>query len=217
MYFESRIQAGRLLAEQLSAYRYENTVVVALTDGAVQVGRQIAASLHCVLTMLLVDEIDVPGEGVSFGTLNQSGRFTYNGLFSAGEIDEYYAEFHGYLEEQKRSKMNRMNQLLGAGGLVDETMLREQVVILLSDGLPSGASLDAAADFLKPLRIKRLVVAAPIASVEAVDRAHIIADELHILGVTENYLATNHYYDNNQVPDHETTVKTLNDVVLDWR
>lgn len=217
MYYESRAQAGRALANELAAYRYENVVVVALTDGAVQIGREIAAQLHCSITMLLVDDIEVPGEGVAFGTLNQSGRFTYNGMFSAGEIDEYYAEFHGYLDEQRRSKMNHMNQLLGAGGIVSETMLREQVVILVSDGLPSGASLDAAADFLKPLLIKKLVIAAPVASVEAVDRAHIIADELHIMGVTENYLETDHYYDKNDVPDHETTVRTLDDVVLEWQ
>lgn len=217
MYFESRAEAGQKLAGSLSEYRYENTVVVALNDGAVQVGEQIAATLHCALTLLLTDDIEVPGEGVSFGTLNQSGRFTYNGMFSAGEIEEYYSEFHGYLEDQKRTKMSQMNQLLGAGGIVDEAMLKEHVVILVSDGFVNGASIEAAADFLKPLRIVRLVIAAPIASVAAVDRAHIIGDQLRILSVTDNYLDTSHYYDVNDVPDHEATVKKLNDVVLSWQ
>jgi predicted phosphoribosyltransferase len=176
----------------LEHYRYENTVVVALTDGAVQIGKQIAQSLHCQLAMLLTEDIIVPGESQTFGTVNQSGRFTYNGMFSAGEIDEYYSEYHGYLEYQKREKMSKINKVLGAGGIVDENMLREQNIILVSDGLASGASLDAAADFLKPLQIIKLVVAAPVASVQAVDRAHIVADELHILSVTDNYLDTNH-------------------------
>lgn len=217
MYFSSRIEAGYKLALELQPlYRYDNCVVVALTDGGVQVGQQIAAALHCALTMLLIEDIQVPGEGVSFGSLNQSGRFTYNGMFSAGEIEEYYSEFHGYLEDQKRAKMSTINQLLGAGGIVDETMLREHVVILVSDGFQNGASLDAAMDFLKPLKIKRLVVAAPLASVPAVDRMHILADELHVLSVVDNYLATDHYYDVNDVPSHEATVATLNDIVLEW-
>jgi len=217
MYFSSRIEAGyKLAVELLPLYRYENCVVVALSDGGVQVGQQIAAALHCALAMLLVENIPVPGEGVDFGTLNQSGRFTYNGLFSAGEIEDYYSEFHGYLEDQKREKMSKMNQLLGSGGIVDQAMLREHVVILVSDGFPNGASLEAAADFLKPLKIKRLVIVAPVASVVAVDRMHILADELHVLSVVDNYLDTDHYYDVNDVPSHEVTVATLNDIVLNW-
>lgn len=217
MYFQSRAEAGVRLAQKLAAYRYENTVIVALNDGAVQIGLQIAAELHATLTLMLSEGIDVPGEGELFGTLNQDGIFIYNGMFSAGLIEYYYSEFHGYLEDQKREKMSRMNRLLGSGGIVDESMLREQNVILLSDGLPHGGSLEAAAEFLKPLHLRRLIIAAPVASVEAVDRAHLLADELHIIGVTDNYLDTNHYYDNNDVPDHETTLAILNDYVLKWR
>ena len=217
MYFSSRLEAGYKLAQELLAtYRYENTIVVALSDGAVQVGQQIAAALHTPITLLLTETIDIPGENISFGTLNQSGRFTYNGMFSAGEIDEYYSEFHGYLEDQKREKMGKINQLLGAGGIVDESMLRGHNVVLVTDGLPSGTSLEAAADFMKPLTIERLIIAAPIASVEAVDRAHILGDELHILAVTDNYLDTDHYYDVNDIPSHEATIAALNEVVLSW-
>ncbi len=62
---------------------------MALSDVAVHVGQQVASHLHCALTMLLMEGIDIPGESVTMGTLNQSGRFTYNGLLSAGEIEEY--------------------------------------------------------------------------------------------------------------------------------
>lgn len=217
MYFTSRNEAGYKLALELLQYRYENTVVVALNDGGVQVGQQIAAQLHCALTMLLIENIDVPGEGESMGTINQSGRFNYNGMFSAGEIEEYYTEFHGYLEDQKREKMSVINRVLGAGGIVNESMLREQNVILVADGLANGTSLDAAADFLKPLNIHRLIIAIPVASVQAVDRMHIVGDELHVLSVTDNYLDTNHYYDTNDVPSHEATVAALNEIVLNWR
>lgn len=216
MYFASRIEAGYRLAMQLLDYRYDDCVVVALNDGAVQVGQQIASALHCELTMLLVESIDLPGEGMDFGSMNQSGRFSYNGMFSLGEIEEYYSEYHGYLEDQKRVTMTKMNKLLGSGGIVDEAMLRERVVILVSDGLSSGISLDAAADFLKPIRMKRLIIATPIASVGAVDRMHILGDELHVLGVTDNYFDTNHYYDVNDVPDREMTLAALNEVILNW-
>lgn len=204
------------MAMRLLDYRYEDCIVVALNEGGVQVGQQIASALHCELTMLLVEAIDLPGEGAIFGTLNQSGRFVYNGMFSVGEIEEYYSELHGYLEEQKRVKMSKMNKLLGAGGIVDEDRVRERVVIVVSDGLPHGASLDSTADFFKPIAIKKLIVATPIASVEAVDRMHIVADELHVLGVTDNFLGTDHYYEVNDIPSREVTLATLNDIILNW-
>ncbi len=218
MYFESRAQAGQILATQLvDKYRYENCVVVALSDGAVQVGEQIAGALHCILTMLLVEDIQVPGENMSFGGVSQNGGFTYNGMFSAGEIEEYTSEFHGYLEEQKREAFQRINRLLGDGGIIDSDMLRDHVVILVADGLDNGASLDVVMDFLKPIRITKLVVATPIATVQAVDKMHMVADELHVLDVKENFMGVNHYYEQNDIPSHEETIAKINQIVLNWR
>jgi predicted phosphoribosyltransferase len=218
MYFESRAQAGAQLAAVLvEKYRYENCAVVALSDGAVIVGEQIASALHSVLTMLLMQEIEIPGENASFGGISQDGKFTFNGMFSAGEIEEYMSEYYGYLEEKKREAFQSINRLLGDGGLIDHDLLRDHTVILVSDGLENGASLDIAADFLKPIRIKRLVIAAPIASVQATDRLHMLADELHILDVRENFMGADHYYTDNTIPSHEDTIAKINNIVLNWR
>lgn len=218
MYFESRPLAGQQLAAQMfERYRYENCAVIALSDGGVLVGEQIAATLHCVLTMLLVEDIEVPGESLSFGGVSQSGNFTYNSSFSSGERDEYATEFHGYLEEQKREAFQRINRLLGDGGLIDHDMLRDHTVILVSDGFSDSTVLDVALEFLKPIRIQRLVIAAPVASEQAVDRLHIAADELHILDVKINYFDTDHYYNQNEIPSHEETVDKINKIVLNWR
>lgn len=218
MYFESRTAAGQLLAEQLvEKYRYENCVVVALSDGAVQVGEQIAQALHCLLTMLLIENIEIPGENMSFGGMSQRGDFTYNGMFGAGEAEEYSSEFHGYLEEQKREAFQRINRLLGEGGIIDNDMLRDHTVILVADGLDNGASIDVAMDFLKPIRTNKIVIATPVASVPAVDKMHMVADELHVLDVKENFMGVDHYYDKNDIPSHEETIAKINQIVLNWR
>jgi predicted phosphoribosyltransferase len=218
MYFESRAQAGQILAVELvKKYRYENCAVVALSDGGVLVGEQIAAALHCVLMMLLTENIEVPGEDVSFGAVAQGGGFTYNGMFSTGEIEEYNGEFHGYLDEQKREAFQKINRLLGDGGIINNELLRDHAVILVSDGIDNGASVDVAIDFMKPIHVKRLVVATPSASVQAVDRLHILADELHILDVKQNFMSINHYYDQNKIPSHEETIAKINQIVLNWR
>jgi len=218
MYFESREQAGiKLAIELFQQYRYEDCAVVSLTDGGVIVGEQIASALHCVLTMLLVENIEIPGESMSFGAVSETGAFSFDSSISQGEMDEYTSEYHGYLEEQKRESFQRINRMLGDGGLIDRDMLRDRVVILVSDGMDSGAVLDAAMDFLKPIRIQKLVIATPVASIAAVDKLHMIADELHILDVKQNYLDTEHYYNINKLPSHEETVAKINKIVLNWR
>lgn len=218
MYFESRAQAGQLLAEQLfEKYRYENCAVVALSDGGVLVGEEIASQLHCILTMLVTEGIEVPGESTMFGAVSQGGNFTYNNEFSTGEIEEYTSEFHGYLDDQKRQAFNRINRLLGDGGLITPDMLRERVVILVSDGLADGAMISVAMDFLKPIHISKLVVVSPLATIPVVDQLHVSADEVHILDVKENFMGVDHYYEDNTIPPHEEIIAKINENILNWQ
>ena len=71
MYFKSRVHAGQLLASQIAkTYKNEKCAVVALSDGAVMVGAQIAMELHCVLTMLLTDAIQLPHENTAIAGIN---------------------------------------------------------------------------------------------------------------------------------------------------
>lgn len=218
MYYKDRVDAGAQLAEKLvPTYRYEDCAVIALNDGAVMVAEPIAAQLHSVLTMLLIENIEIPGEGLTIGGLSQAGTFTYNGMLSAGEVEGYRQEFFGYFEEKKREAMGRINRLLGDGGLIDKDLLRDRNIILVSDGFADAASLDVALDFLKPIRTKRLIIATPTASIPAVDRLHLFADELVVLDVKANFMGVDHYYDENTIPSHEETVKKINDIILNWR
>ncbi len=218
MYYKSRHQAGQLLASKLvDKYRYENCAVVALSDGGVIVGAEIASRLHCVLTMLLTEEVKLPGETKPIAVVNQDGGFTYNNLFSTGQLEGFTADYHNYLEQEKMQKFHAINRLLGDGGLIRRDLLYGRNVILVSDGLNSGISLDAASDFLKPIKIDRLIVATPLATVAAVDRMHILADEIQCLSVVENYMNTNHYYDDNKMPNRDLIIKTIETIVLNWK
>lgn len=219
MYFESRSHAGAELAKKVyDAYRYENCAVVALSDGAVLVGEQIAWRLHCVLMLLLSEGIEIPGESIDFGAISQDGLLTVNSQFSEGQTQHYVNEFHGYLEEEKRRAYQRINRLLGDNGIVDQTMLKDRTVLLVSDGFSDNlSSLDVALNFLKSIRTERLIALAPVASVAAVDRLHVAVDELHILDIKDNFMGTDHYYNDNSLPSREDTITKINQIVLNWR
>ncbi len=218
MYFHSRAEAGEQLARLLfDKYRYDNVAIVALGDGSVAVAEPVAERLHCVLTLLISEDIEVPGEGQQFGAVSQTGQFTFSSELQEGEIGEYVNEYHGYLEEQKRQAFNKINRLIGDGGIMDKDLLQDHAVVLISDGLRDITILNVAIDFLKPVRIKKLIIATPIASVAVVDKVHTIADELHILDVKANYFDTNHYYDQNDLPTREETIAKINKIILNWR
>ncbi len=218
MYFASRTEAGKMLADEIAKnHTGDNCAVIGLSDGSVITGAQIALRLHAPLGMLLVEPIELPREGLPIGGLSDDGSFAYNGLYSPGEIDELVAEYHNYIEGVKSTKLSQMHELLGAGGLLRRDLLHGRVIILVSDGLTSGFSLDVAAEVLKSIKYQKLVIAAPLASVPAVDRMHVLGDEIYCLNVVHDYITTDHYYDVRDVPPHKVIVQVLERIMRKWQ
>ena len=218
MYFQSRVEAGQLLAKQITQkYKGSDCAIVALNDGGVMVGAQIALELKSVLTMLLTDTITLPREDAAVAGISQDGSFSYNKHYSQGELDDFVGEYYHLIEQEKMNKMQAMHRLLGRGGLIRKDLLQDHHIILVSDGLPDGFMLDIALQFLKPIHTNRIIVATPLASVAAVDRMHVLADEIFCLTVVEDYISTDHYYENQDVPAHDKVIKTVEQIVTNWK
>lgn len=218
MYFASRAQAGRLLASKLSEkYRYENCAVVALNDGGVVVGAQIATELHCVLSLMMSAEIRLPREPEPIAAITPTGVMVYNNAMSTGEISEFGEEYRNLIEQEKLEQMHHMNEMLGDGGVISKDLLYGRNIILVSDGMKSGFEIDLAYEFLKPVKMEKLVIATPLASVKAVDRMHVLGDDLCCLDVSDDFLDIDHYYEKNDVPSHEAVVKTIQEIILNWK
>ena len=205
-----------MLVERLDKYQGTNCAVVALTPGAVIIGAQISIHLHAMLMLLLTENITLPGENMPLAAITPDNTFTYNNKFSTGEIEEMNAEFLSFIEGQRLEKLHHLHSLLGHDGEIHRELLARRTVILVSDGLSSGFSLDVAADYLKPVKMERLVIATPIASVPAVDRMHLVGDEIVCLSVIENYLDTNHYYDDNTIPPMDDLIKVITNIPVHW-
>lgn len=206
-----------LAAQLVKKYRYENCAVLALDDGGVMVGAQIATQLHCVLTLLMTAEIKLPQEPMAIAGITASGTLSYNHGYSEGEISELAGENFGYIEQQKLFQMHDLNRLVGGSGTINKELLRGHNVIVVTDGAKTGFSIDLAYEFLKPISIEKLIYAIPFASVEAVDRMHVLADDLYCMNVITDYRDTGHYYDTKDVPDHATVLKTLEHIIINWK
>lgn len=215
MYFKSRAEAGRQLADKLEHYANKQTVVIALSNGSLLVGAQIAMRIHANLMLLLHEPITLPGESEPLATLT-STTFTYNKAFSSGEVEDLVGEYRGIIEEQRIAKMHHLNRLLSDGGEIDPKFLKRHVVIIVADGLPLAAPLDVVADFLKPIKIPRLLIATPLASVNAVDRMHLLGDEVYCLNTAENLMELNHYYEDNTLPEFDDCIKIMQHISMTW-
>lgn len=216
MYFKNRAEAGRMLVEKLEKYQDTNCVVVALSPGAVIIGAQIAIRLHAMLMMLLTENITLPGENTPLAAVTPDNTFTYNNKFSTGEIEEMKSEYLTVIESQRLENLHHLHSLLGHGGELHRELLSRRTVILVSDGLANGFSLDVAADYLKPVKLQRLVIATPFASVSAVDKMHLVGDEIVCLSVIENYFDTNHYYEDNTIPPMDDLIKVITTMPVHW-
>ena len=134
-YFINRKQAGLLIARKLfDKYRFDDTIVLALSQGSVLVGAEIAKALHSLIAILMVKDIYLPDGKTIIGSINASGGFVYNNNFSAGEIEEFDSEYRGYIEESKRTAFHELNVALGQGGELNENYFRHRVVIVVTDG-----------------------------------------------------------------------------------
>lgn len=199
MYFKDRLEAGRELAVRLSRYVDDDVIVASLSQSSRGIAKIIARELRGKSTDVISKAISLPGATSTLGTVDQTGRFTYNKGLTEGEIKEYSSEFHNYIESEKMNKTHEINRETTKTNPMKREELEGHIVILVSDGINDTALLDSAIEYLKPVRIKKLVAAVPVVSVSAVDRLHVSSDEIQVLSVTENYVGTDHYYDNSRI------------------
>lgn len=206
-----------MLAAQLNPkYKTKKCAVLALNDGGAIVGLQIAAELRSVITILLSRDINLPREPDPIAGINNYGVVTYNPAYNEGVLEEMKQEYFGVIEQEKMTQLSRLHLLVGKGGEMSRDLLKDHCVILVSDGLSNGFTLDMAVEYLKPIHTEKIIVAVPFASVNAVDRMHVLADDLYCLNVLQDYMTTDHYYDKNDVPDHKVVIQTIQELAEKW-
>lgn len=200
--FEDRAQAGRALAEALAGWRgAPDTVVLGLPRGGVPVAYEIANALGLPLDVLLVRKLGLPWQPeLAMGAIASGGAVVVNDevvrYLPAGSHDFETVRAREQLELERREREFR-----GDRPPLD---MRKRTGILVDDGLATGATMEAAVRSLRALGAERVVVAVPVASVEARDRIAAVADEVVCLAAPEWFSAVGQWYrDFGQTEDAE--------------
>jgi predicted phosphoribosyltransferase len=200
--FRDRRDAGKKLATKLSAYTGRGDVLVlALPRGGVPVGYEVAHALNAPLDIFMVRKLGVPGrEELAFGAIASGGIRVLNGdvIRMLGIPDEVI----NFVARRELEELTRRENLYRGDRRSPDVMNR--AIILVDDGLATGASMRAAIAGLRTLQPARIVVAVPVAAPEACDTLRRDADEI-VCGVTPDpfYGVGRWYEDFSQVTDEE--------------
>ncbi len=202
MVFKDRKDAGKKLAEKLEHYRDKGDVVVlGLPRGGVTVACAIAEALRCSLDILIVRKIGVPGSPeLAAGAVSETGTVVFNeDIISIYGVDKEYLERE--TARQKEEIARRVGLYRGGKGISSLTC---KTVILVDDGVATGATMRAAIATLAEERIAWLAAALPVASQEAEQEIAQMVDELICLQAPPGFMAvSNYYYDFAQVEDND--------------
>jgi putative phosphoribosyl transferase len=204
--FEDRAYAGRLLGQALAKYANRpDVIVLALPRGGVPVGFEAAQAINASLDIMLVRKLGTPGhEELAMGAIASGGITVFNAeLVSRLHIGPELMEAAIKREQQeleRREQAYRGNHPL--------PVVENRHVILVDDGLATGASMRAAVAALRQRNPASVIVAIPVAPPDTVAMLKEEADEVICLAMPEPFSAVGRWYrDFSQTTDED--VKSL--------
>lgn len=203
MYFTDRNEAGERLAEALTKFKDDDVVVLAVPRGGVPVGVPVAKALNAPLDIVLVRKIGAPSQPELAVAAVVDGRHAQvvrneDVLSMLGVSDEYMkSETERQLGEIER----RRKVYVG-----DRTRpaLEGRTVIVVDDGIATGATIRAALKGVQLNKPMRLVLAVPVAPPDTIERLRGEVDEIVCLSTPESFLAIGQFYINfDQLSDEQ--------------
>ncbi|MCU1223388.1 MAG: putative phosphoribosyltransferase [Edaphobacter sp.] len=202
MIFRDREDAGRKLAAVLSAYAgREDVVVLGLPRGGVPVGYEIAKALGASLDVFLARKLGVPGqEELAFGAVAAGG-----GRVLDGEMVRRLRIPEEAVERITRETLALLEQRAALyRGSRASMAVEGRTVVLVDDGVATGASLYAAIDGLRQIKPGRVVVAVPVATAQTCAWLRTMVDEVVCLHAPRDLIAVSEFYERfGQVEDDE--------------
>jgi len=200
--FRDRREAGRLLAAKLTAYANRpDVIVLALPRGGVPVADEVARALGAPLDVFVVRKLGVPGsEELAMGAVATGDvRVLNDQLVNRLGIPDHLIDAVAVREGQELARRERLYR--GGRPPLD---VRDRTVILVDDGLATGATMHAAIAALRQLHPARIVVAVPTASPETCEEMRAEVDDVICAITPEAFQAVGRWYqDFAQTTDEE--------------
>jgi predicted phosphoribosyltransferase len=183
--YQDRKDAGKVLAQELKAYADKDDVIVlALPRGGVPVAFEIATALRVPLDVFIVRKLGVPGHSeLAMGAIAMGNICVYNEDIIA-ELGITQPAIESVIAEEQQELNRRVKLYRGERPFPD---LKNKTIILVDDGIATGATMRAAINALRILKPEKIVVAVPVAEKSMCDKIQTITDSL-VCPMRPNYL-----------------------------
>ncbi|MFI9580664.1 phosphoribosyltransferase family protein [Streptomyces sp. NPDC052236] len=201
MQFTNRDDAGRRLAEALRRYEKHDPVVLGLPRGGVPVAFHVAQALDAPLDVIVVRKLGVPyHRELAFGAIGEGGvRVISDDVVRRGGIGQ--ADVLS-VEQTEEEELARQARRFRKGR--PRTPLDSRTVILIDDGIATGATAEAACEVVRAQGAARVVLAVPVAPPDAINRLGAVADDVVCLYTPPVFAAVGEWYqDFSQTTDDE--------------
>lgn len=200
MIFANRTEAGRSLAWRLEKFaNRRDMIVLGIPRGGVPVAYEVAKTLHVPLDVLVLRKLGVPGhEELAFGAIALGGTRVLN-RHILRQVGLATSEVETITEKERAELLRREAEYRGN---LPPLELNGETVILVDDGIATGASLLAGIRAVRALQPARIVVTVPVAPPETCERLADEVDEIICVATPEPFGAVGQFYDDfSEVPD----------------
>ena len=210
MYFKNRSHAGWLLAKKVLLVEIDksNTVVLAISNGGVPVAIEIARELNLEIDIALINKIRIPSnsnlvigavseENESFLNLDYMSYFNYSKI----EIEQFKLQALKELELESKSIRNKRLPFL----------LENKEVILVDDGIETGATVGVAIQLMKKMKVAKIVVVVPVASPEMIKKIKNQVDKIITVVAPQFVNSIDNWYEDFDQVENEEVLKVLSD------
>ncbi|WP_304343995.1 phosphoribosyltransferase [Chryseobacterium koreense] len=202
MIFKNRYDAAMHLVPLLRKYKETEGVVLAIPRGAVPMGYYIAQELHLPLDLLMTKKIGHPrNPELAIGSVSLEGRV----------IDPRFNMDEEFIEQQttriREMLKNRYEKFMGKRSAIN---LEHKTVIIVDDGIATGNTMQVSVDLVRHHHPKKVVIATPVASEEALRKLREKADEVVCLYTPTNFRAVSEFYDDFSAVTDEDVIDYLN-------
>jgi putative phosphoribosyl transferase len=190
--FKNRSDAGRLLAEELSAFKGKDVIVLAIPMGGVPVGYEVAKEYGAPLDLIMSKKIGAP-----FNPELAIGAVTWNGAVMTDQamIDRWQVS-RDYVAGEARKILADMNKFLdelreGQGSF---PKLFGRIVFIVDDGIATGSTMIAAVEAIRDQGAEEVVIATPVIPSELVDTLKYVATLVYVQA-PDDFEAVGQYYE----------------------